>query len=83
MPCLFFIVLFIVVYRSTQRVNELVYPQTVTTDYIEPRLIESDSIKRSSNDKFWWQFGLIVGFLGGVSGLLIGLYNSGRFVTFF
>ena len=83
MPCLFFIALFIVVYRTTQRVNALVYFSSGHTENIEPSLIEPNLIKQSRKDKFWCQFGLSFGFLAGASGLLIGLYNSGRFATFF
>jgi RNA polymerase sigma factor (sigma-70 family) len=78
MPCLFFITLFLVVYRSTQQVNKLVYSSSDTTENIN-----AEFIKQSKKDKLWCQFGLIAGFLGGGSGLLIGLYNSGRFTTFF
>ncbi len=83
MPCLFFIALLIVVYRSTQRVNALVYFSSQQTEKIEPSSIEPNLIKQSRKDKFWCQFGLIFGFLAGASGLLTGLYNSGRFATFF
>jgi len=77
MPCLCFIALFVVIYRSTKGVNELVYTTSNKTEFINTALIT-----QSSKDKFWCQFGLFVGFLGGGSGLLIGLYNSGRFATF-
>ncbi len=77
MPCLCFIVLFLVIYRSTKGVNKLVYMASNKTGFINEALIT-----QSSKDKFWCQFGLIIGFLGGGSGLLIGLYNSGRFATF-
>lgn len=77
MPCLCFIVLFLVIYRSTKGVNKLVYIASNKTGFINEALIT-----QSSKDKFWCQFGLIIGFLGGGSGLLIGLYNSGRFATF-
>jgi len=78
MPCIFFLILFIVIYRSTQQVNELVNFQPKTTG-----IIDDSQIEQSKKDKFWCQFGLITGFLGGGSGLLIGLYNSGRLATFF
>jgi len=78
LPCLCFIALFFVIYRSTQGVNELVYLSSAKVT-----LIDTDLIAQSSQDKFWCKFGLIVGFLGGGSGLLIGLYNSGRFTTLF
>ena len=78
MPCLCFITLFFVIYRSMQRVNELVYSPASKAE-----LINIELIKQSSKDKFWCQFGLISGFLAGGSGLLIGLYNSGRFATLF
>jgi len=78
MPCLCFITLFIVIYHSTQQVNEVVYLPQKTTGVINTGL--TIQIKK---DKFWCTFGLITGFLGGGSGLLIGLYNSGRFATFF
>jgi RNA polymerase sigma factor (sigma-70 family) len=78
MPCLFFITLFLVIYRSTQQVNKLVYYSSDTAENIN-----TEFIRQSKKDKLWCQFGLIAGFLGGGSGLLIGLYNSGRFATFF
>jgi len=78
MPTLCFITLFIVIYRSMQGVNELIYSPS-----IKKELADTELIKQSSKDKYWCQFGLIAGFLGGGSGLLIGLYNSGRFATLF
>jgi RNA polymerase sigma factor (sigma-70 family) len=78
MPCLCFITLFIVIYDSTHQVNKLVYYSSKTTENINTELTH-----QSKKDKLWCQFGLITGFLGGGSGLLIGLYNSGRFATFF
>jgi len=78
MPCFCFIALFIVIYRSTQRVSEIVYlaPEDVS-------LLDTELVTQSKKDKFWCKFGLISGFLGGGSGLVIGLYNSGRFTTLF
>jgi RNA polymerase sigma factor (sigma-70 family) len=77
MPCLCFITLFYFIYRSTQQVNTLVGLSIATTE-----LSDTDLIKQSKKDKLWCQFGLIMGFLGGGAGLLVGLYNSGRFATF-
>ncbi|TWX56247.1 RNA polymerase sigma factor [Colwellia hornerae] len=78
MPLLCFIALFFVIYRSTQQVNKLLY-----LDIDSAVLIDQPLIQQNKKDKFWCQFGLISGFLGGGSGLVLGLYNSGRFATFF
>jgi RNA polymerase sigma factor (sigma-70 family) len=78
MPVLCFLTLFIVIYRSIQRVNELIYSPSNKAE-----LTGLEIIKQSAKDKFWCQFGLITGFLGGGAGLLIGLYNDGRFATLF
>jgi RNA polymerase sigma factor (sigma-70 family) len=78
MPCLCFMTLFYVIYRSTKKVNELVYIPSEKTEVINTSLII-----QSRKDKFWCQFGLVIGALGGGSGLLIGLYNNGRFATLF
>jgi hypothetical protein len=78
MHCLCFITLFYFIYRSTQQVNALVgLPKDIT------KLTDTDLIQQSRKDQFWCQFGLIAGFVGGGTGLIIGLYNSGRFTTFF
>jgi RNA polymerase sigma factor (sigma-70 family) len=77
-PCLCFLTLFLVIYRSTQQVNELVYFPSGRTE-----LTDINLIKQRKKDKFWCQFGLITGFLGGGAGLVAGLYNSGRFTTLF
>jgi len=76
MPCLCFLALFFAIYRSVKRVNELVY-----SPLSKAELINKEDVKQSNKDKFWCQFGLITGFLGGGTGLVIGLYNSGRFAT--
>jgi len=78
MPCLCFVTLFMVIYRSTQQVNKLVYLPKKTT-----AIIDTNQPVQNQKDKFWCLFGLITGFLGGGSGLLIGLYNSGRFAAIF
>jgi RNA polymerase sigma factor (sigma-70 family) len=78
MPCLSFIVLFYVIYHSTQRVNTLAYGEGQHYTGSEIQLTT-----QRKKDKFWCQFGLIAGFLGGGSGLVIGLYNSGRFMMLF
>jgi RNA polymerase sigma factor (sigma-70 family) len=78
MPCLCFMTLFYVIYRSINKVNELVY---IPSEKIE--VTDTSLIIQSRKDKFWCQFGLMVGAFGGGSGLLIGLYNSGRFATLF
>ncbi|WP_220460127.1 MULTISPECIES: RNA polymerase sigma factor [unclassified Colwellia] len=78
MPFLCFITLFYFIYRSTQQVNALVgLPKDIT------KLTDTDLMQQSRKDQFWCQFGLIVGFVGGCTGLMVGLYNSGRFTTFF
>jgi RNA polymerase sigma factor (sigma-70 family) len=78
MPFLCFITLFYFIYRSTQQVNVLVgLPKDIT------KLTDTDLIQQSRKDQFWCQFGLIAGFVGGGTGLMVGLYNSGRFTTFF
>ncbi|MFQ3193865.1 MAG: RNA polymerase sigma factor (sigma-70 family) [Colwellia sp.] len=78
MPFLCFITLFYFIYRSTQQVNLLVgLPKDIT------KLTDTDLIQQSRKDQFWCQFGLIAGFVGGGTGLMVGLYNSGRFTTFF
>ncbi|WP_220462212.1 RNA polymerase sigma factor [Colwellia sp. Bg11-12] len=78
MPFLCFITLFYFIYRSTQQVNALVgLPKDIT------KLTDTDLIQQSRKDQFWCQFGLVAGFVGGGTGLMVGLYNSGRFTTFF
>jgi RNA polymerase sigma factor (sigma-70 family) len=78
MPFLCFITLFYFIYRSTQQVNVLVgLPKDIT------KLTDTDLIQQSRKDQFWCQFGLVAGFVGGGTGLMVGLYNSGRFTTFF
>jgi RNA polymerase sigma factor (sigma-70 family) len=78
MPFLCFITLFYFIYRSTQQVNLLVgLPKDIT------KLTDTDLIQQSRKDQFWCQFGLIAGFVGGGTGLMVSLYNSGRFTTFF
>lgn len=78
MPCLCFISLFFVLYHSTQQVRELLYSRAN-----EDKFNGCELLQQSSKDRFWCLFGLLSGFLGGGSGLLIGLYRSGRFVSFF
>jgi len=78
MPCICFLALFIVIYRSTIKVSEFVYISSGNAIHTD-----RDLVKQANKDKFWCRFGLIFGFLGGGSGLLIGLYRSGRFATFF